>query len=237
MNKENSVILEACVLADELYVSEALSYYDSLPEFEYSKDFEKKMNRLCSRMSSGKYRRIPKPFKALLVAAIITAIFSSTATAVPSTSALVKNYNEDTNMFRTVFEFKEDPNTYGTLYSEYEIPEGFTLIEHEQRDGVSENFRYEDSEGNALTLRSSKIGNAAYMVNTENAIEMSEIPLHGTTAFFVHAENNDFYSIYWAQGKYNYRIMAFTPTMTKEEFLAIAESRKNVYDGKFLGIF
>lgn len=237
MERINPILIDACSLADDMYISEALAYYDSLPEFEYSEQFEKKMEKLCRHMSSGKYKHIPKPFKALLVAAIITTALSSTATAVPPTRALDKNYAEDTNMFRTVFEFKEDIDTYGTLYSEYDVPEGFTLVRHEQKKDQSEVYEYKDSEGNRLLCKSDKIANAAYMINTEDAIEMAEIPMHGTTAFFVHGEDSEFYSVVWAQGEYNYRIMAYTPTITKEEFLEIAKSRKNVYEGKFLGIF
>lgn len=237
MSEMNAALTELCAAADELYISESLSHYEMLPDFEYTKKFEKKMSRLCSHMTEGKYKHIPKPFKVLLVAAIITAVVSSTATAVPSTSALAKNYHEDTNMFRTLFEFKEDTNTYGTLYSEYDVPETFKLVKHEQKEGVSETFEYEDSDGNVLMCKSGKIGNSSYMVDTENAIEISEIPLHGTTAYFVHAQDNEFYSLYWALGEYNYRLMALTPTITKEEFIAIAESRKNVYEKKFLGIF
>ena len=39
MDGTNLILSEACAVADDIYISESLSYYDSLPEFKYSKDF------------------------------------------------------------------------------------------------------------------------------------------------------------------------------------------------------
>lgn len=235
METINPILIDACSLADDMYISEALAYYDSLPEFEYSEQFEKKMDKLCTHMNSGKYTHIPKPFKALLVAAIITALASAHATAIPSTSALVKNYYKDTNSKRTLLEYKNDVDTYGTPYSEYVIPDGYELVSKKQSD-VSESCDYQNSDGYTLSFNSSVSENTASSVNTEGAIETAEIPMHGTTAFFVHGDSG-FYYISFALGEYSYRIRADANGITKEEFLEIAKSRKNVYEEKFLGIF
>ncbi len=235
METKNPILIEACSLADDMYISEALAYYDSLPEFEYSKDFEKKMDKLCNRMAGGKYRKIPRPFKILMAAAILTALISSSATAVPPTSALKKNYNANVNMNYAFLEYKNDVDTYGTLYSEYEIPDRYELIERTQTE-IHEYCVYQDAEAHRLICRSSPCEGSSSSVDTEGAIEISEIPMHGTTAFFVHGDS-EFYYISFALGEYNYSIISDSGGITKEEFLAIAESRKNVEEEKFLGIF
>ncbi len=231
----NPVLINACSLADDMYISEALAYYDSLPEFEYSKQFEKKMEKLCSHMRGGRYRKISRPFKTLLVAAILTALISSSATAVPPASALIKNYIANVNSRRTILEYKNDIETYGTVCSEYDIPDGYELISQKQSD-TNESCVYQNSDGYTLRSYSSISENSVSTVNTEGAIEVSEIPMHGTTAFFVHGDG-EFYYISFALGEYNYRIMADANGITKDEFLEMAKSRKNVYEEKFLGIF
>ncbi len=220
------ILIEACSLADDMYVSESLAYYDLLPEFEYSKHFEKKMDKLCAHMNSGKYKRITRPFKALLVAAIITTIITCSATAVPPTKALSKNYDANINSRRALLTFKVDTDSYGTLYSEYDIPEAYTVVSHTQKD-FYERCYYEDSNGNYLSYGAGCCESGSTMVDTEGAIEVSEIPLHGTTAFFVHGDGGCYY-ICWAKGEYYYTLSASTDGVTKEEFLEIAKSRENV---------
>ncbi len=227
MDTINPILIDVCSLAEEQYISEALAYYDSLPEFEYSEQFEKRMEKLCSHMSSGKYKRITKPFKALLVAAIITTIITCSATAVPPTKALSKNYDADINCKRALLTFKVDTNSYGTLYSEYDIPEDYTVVSHTQKDDIHERCYYEDSNGNYLSYGAGCCESGSTMIDTEGAIEVSEIPLHGTTAFFVHGDGECYY-ICWAKGEYYYTLSASTDGVTKEEFLEIAKSRENV---------
>lgn len=235
MEMINPVLIDACSLADDMYISEALAYYDSLPEFEYSKDFEKKMEKLCSHMSGGKYRKVSRPFKILMVAAVLAALISSNATAVPPTSAFVRNYMTNVNSRRTILEYKNDVDTYGTPCSAYVAPDGYELIDKKQSD-TSESCVYQNSDGYTLRCTSAPSECSVSTVNTEDAIEVAEIPMHGTTAFFVHG-NGDFYYISFALGEYNYRIMADANGITKEDFIEMAESRKNVYEEKFLGIF
>ncbi len=243
MNNSESLFLEACRLAEERRIEEELSYYNSLPDFEYSKRFEKKMQKLCKQVDSGKYSRksnvIPishmrKPLKILLVAAIMISLLSITALAIEPIREGIKNFFVERYPDISSVEFKDDDTTEGSLYSEYTwIPEGYILKEH-KKEKLGEFIVYEDAEGHLLVITSNINEFSEAWINTEG-ITVEDVIINQTPGIYY--SNRGDSQLLWSLGKYNYSVLGEVESVTKEDLIRIAENRKNAEKEKFLGIF
>ena len=219
----NSIIFEY----DEIYEQ-------ADDESDFSKGFEKKMDKLISRRRKPYYIMINTAFKR--VAVIIIAFISISVVTVLSVDAL-RDFFKDffVNIFsdhshvvaNTAPEVGESSKiiTYPEkIESKYEIT--YDLSDYEKTvysdDEISVEIGYVKDD---KTIDFSQYAVSQYdaFLNTEDA-EIEHIDINGHDAMFF-MDNNGYYSIIWNNGEY---IIQISANLNKDEFINIAKSVQKV---------
>lgn len=231
-------------MSEEIFLKTAiansiLSEYDEMyeqadDESDFSKGFEKKMEKLIRRRKKPYYIMINTAFKR--VAVIIIAFISISVVTVLSVDAL-RDFFKDffVNIFsnhshvvantepevgessmtitypekiESKYEIAYDLSGYEkTVYSDDEIS---TIIEYVKGDAIIDYTQYVVSQYDAF-------------LNTEDA-EIEHIDINGHDAMFF-MDNNGYYSIIWNNGEY---IIQISANLNKDEFIDIAKSVQKV---------
>ena len=216
-----------------------ISEYDEIyeqadDESDFSKGFEKKMDKLISRRKKPYYIMINTAFKR--VAVIIIAFISISAVTILSVDAL-RDFFKDlfVNIFsdhshvvantepevgessltitypekiESKYEITYDLSDYEkTVYSDDEIS---TIIEYVNGDAIIDYTQYVVSQYDAF-------------LNTENA-EIEHIDINGHDAMMF-IDNNGYYSIIWNNGEY---IIQLHTNLDKSKTVDIAKKKKKV---------
>jgi hypothetical protein len=209
----NNDFYEACLVAEEMW-------FDSMnlngEEHNFSKAFERKMNKLIDKMRNDKYHRLTRrTTRALIIVAIIVAI-ATTVFATPKT----REY--------TINKFSN--------HSEYSVEDGSVeKVEFITIDYVPEGFDMTDestNDSNDYILREYKKGNQFFTVNksvnlgyvfydTEDVV--SETIVADDIEYVYTDDLNDGKFICWNYNNFKYCVSG---NIEKDELIKIAKNIK-----------
>lgn len=199
-------------------------------EYDFSKDFENKMNKLIKK--EKRYSLTKKILKGSKRIAIIFLIISvGIVTLTMNVEAVRNKVIEIINIIYTEFtEFKLKKDTVDReieLLEPNYLPKGFREVD--RMDADTGNFIiYENSENLQIRYSSDIISSNSIIVDTENAL-VETIYIHGNEATYVIKDNNQ--QILWNDGDYIYWIdREFSDNniseKDKKELIKIAENIK-----------
>ena len=164
------------MISDELLMEATRQYEEALlaslpatvPSHTFSKNFEKKMARICRKT---KHRTAHTAFKRVACAMIVVALLGSTAILSSADGhATVMGW---INMVSGYFTQKIDQPVYKN-YDLKEVPEGYRLVERSPRKGGGF-VLYVDRQGNFLVFDYQVDPDAgAYYMKMENHIHLQE---------------------------------------------------------------
>lgn len=227
MKTYDSVLKCACDISETHFIEETMLYYNTKPSIKYSRNFRKKIKRLCNETekSYSKLRRGSKTVRTMLIAAILIVLLSISAFAITPVRDRIKNFFIKENANSSEIVFLVDNFTSGTLYSDYAwLPCGYALYE-KSCDKFGELIIFKDKEGHSICCISEKTnGYEGPFINTEG-IKAEEIVINGILG--VYFENKGMRTVLWGQGKFNYYIDAECECVSKEELIKVAENRHN----------
>ena len=231
MSEEN--VLKTAIANSIIFEYDEM-YEQADDEHDFSKGFEKKMDKLISRRKKPYYIMINTAFKR--VAVIIIAFISISAVTILSVDAL-RDFFKDlfVNIFsdhshvvaNTEPEVGESSLTITypeKIESKYEI--AYDLSGYEKTvysdDEMSVEIGYVNGE-KSIDYSQYPVSHYDVFLNTEDA-EIEHIDINGHDAMFF-MDNNGYYSITWNNGEY---IIQISANLNKDEFIDIAKSVQKV---------
>lgn len=204
--------------ADELMVE-----YES---YEFSPEFEEKMEKLIKRRRKPYFRMINTVGKR--VACIAACAFIVSSASLMSVDAVreavfgfIMNIFED----HSDISFEDDGKHPDTIQDIYEI--GYDMSDYEISFEVNNDkmrsVEYMDNKGNSIVFEQYVEDAFNLRINTEDAT-VSHIDLNGYDAMYYY-DNNSFNNLIWDNGQY---IFYISSNLTKEKTISVAESVQKV---------
>jgi len=212
--------LKNAVIKADRYEMESLPA-DNEIDYEFSRDFERKMQKLIRRSKKGNIIRewvVWRRRAVALIAAII--ILIAAAMSVPAVRAAViefmtEVYEKFTHIF---FDESRSPQDVVDEFTEYEpayIPEGFELVNKITKGFVL--LKYE-KENDFISYSQQRLENVAMHINTEG-VELEELEFKGFSAKYY--SNRGVQNLLWHDGKYMYMVSS---TLGRDTVFKIADS-------------
>ncbi|MBT9173621.1 MAG: hypothetical protein DDT21_02022 [Syntrophomonadaceae bacterium] len=212
--------LKNAVIKADQYEVEALPA-DNEIDHEFSRDFERKMQKLIRRSKKGNTIRewvVWRRRAVALIAAIIIPIAS--AMSVPSVRASViefitEVYEKFTHIFFDESQSPRDAADEFTIYEPVYIPEDFEMV-NIKADGLVL-MEYE-KENDFISYSQQRLENVSMHINTEG-VELEELEFKGFSAKYY--SNRGVQNLLWHDGKYMYMVSS---TLGRDTVFKIADS-------------
>lgn len=201
---------KACALSCEEWVN---SLPDEIQPYEFSRQHNRKMNRLFSKMRNNKYHRFTKNAIKLLVAAAIILSIAATAFAIPQSREYI---------IRNLFNYSSytiSNTDHSVKVSDLKVgyvPDGFELVSILKDENIHM-FEYKNN-GKFIVINKSFIGNK---INFDTEKFEYEKILINNIEYNLYQTKSDTYGIVWNNGLYTFDIDS---NVSKDEMLKIAES-------------
>lgn len=198
-------------------ISSCEDWVDSLPDevepYEFSKQHNRKMNRLFSKMRNNKYHKFTKNTIRILIAAAIILSMAATAFAVPqSREYIIRNLFDHSSYTIS--------NTNNSLkISDLKvgyIPDGFVLT-NSLKDENIHMYEYKNND-KFIVINKSNIGNK---INFDTEKYNYEKLLINNIEYNIYQTKSNTYGIVWNNGLYTFDIDS---NISKDEMLKIAEA-------------
>ena len=212
--------LKSVVIKADRYEMEALPA-DNEIDHVFSRDFEKKMQKLIRRSKKGNtikglvyWRR-----RAVALIAAIIIMFAS-AMSVPAVRASVVEFITDvyekfTHIFFDESRSPRDAADEFTIYKPSFIPEGFELVNRITKGLVLLEYEKEDE---FVSYSRQRLENVSMHINTEG-VELEELEFKGFSAKYY--SNRGVQNLLWHDGEYMYMVSS---TLDKATVFKIANS-------------
>ncbi|MCM1286354.1 MAG: DUF4367 domain-containing protein [Acetobacter sp.] len=195
---------DACTLSCDDWLNDFSDSYD----YEFTKSFEKEMNRLIDKMRKDKYHKLTrKSVQTLIIAAIILS-FATTAFAIPSSRKYIIKQFKD-HFSYSVVEI-DDVESVESIIVGY-IPEGFKkTYEDESQLGII--YEYKNNK-NWFSVSKDKLDTE---VNFDS-LEKEYIIINDTEYLLFTTDGTN--GVIWNNGLYTYSISG---NINKNELIKIA---------------
>lgn len=194
---------DACTLSCDDW----LNKFSDSSDCEFSKSFDKQMNRLIDKMRKDKYHKLTrKSVQTLIIAAIILS-FATTAFAIPSSRKYIIKQFKD-HFSYSVVEI-DDVESVESIVVGY-IPDGFELINTSSSFGIVKEYK---NHNEWFTINKDEIN-----VETNfDSLERKHKIINGTEYLLFTTDSTN--GIIWNNGLYTYTI---TGNIEKDELINIA---------------
>lgn len=201
-------LAKACFLLNEEWI-------DTLPEkvepYKYSKQHNRNMQKLFSKMRKDKYHKYTKNTTRVLIIAALISSMTTTAFAIPQSREYIirKLFNHSSYTIKDV----SNMETVSDLTVGY-IPNGFELLDYyESKDIYSYEFYNDDY---FIIVTKSTLKNKTNF-DTEN-YNYEKVIINNIEYIFYHNINS--HGVIWNNNQY---IFSIDSNLSKEEILKIAE--------------
>ncbi|MEM1891888.1 MAG: DUF4367 domain-containing protein [Nitrososphaerota archaeon] len=212
--------LKSAVIKADRYEMEALPA-DNEIYYEFSDDFEKKMQKLIHRSKKGYTARgwVAWRRRAVALIAAIIILFAS-AMSVPAVRASViefitEVYEKFTHIFFDESRSPRDASDEFTIYEPAYIPEGFELVNKITNGLVLMEY---EKENDFLSYGQQRLENVSMHINTEG-VELEELEFKGFPAKYYF--NRGVHNLLWHDNEYMYMVSS---TLDRDIVFKIAES-------------
>ena len=212
--------LKSAVIKADRYEMEALPA-DNEIYYEFSRDFEKKMQKLIRRSKKGNTIRGRVFWRRQAVAFItVIIILIAFAMSVPAVRASViefitEVYEKFTHIFFDESSSSRDAADEFVIYEPAYIPEGFELVNKKTAGLVL--VEYEKG-NDFISYSRQRLENVSMHINTEG-VELEELEFKGFSAKYY--SNQSVQNLLWHDGKYMYMVSS---TLDRDTVFKIAES-------------
>ena len=174
---KNDTFTEACVLAQDRW-AEAL--FESEADHKFSRQFDRRMDRLYSKMRGGHYHHLTKTSLSILVAAaLIAALMIATVAYGPTRRFLIEVFDDHT-------EFQTENSGLTSIPMDIQfgyIPPGFKLTEREidgetcaldeqGKMGFGSDYHFEDEDGRWINVSKHPAGGWMGVDSEDHPIEI-----------------------------------------------------------------
>ena len=213
-------MLKKAVIKADIYEIETLPTDDEI-EYEFSNEFERKMERLIRRIKTrspvGAMAFLRRRVVAFVAAIIIlfASAMSVSAVRVAVFEFITEVYEKFTNIFFNESRSSQDTADGFTIYEPTYIPEGFELV-NKNIDGL---ILLEYEKGNDFISYSQQcLENVSMHINTEG-VELEELEFKGLPAKYY--SNQGVQNLLWYDDEYMYMVSS---TLDRDIVFKIAES-------------
>jgi len=194
---------------------------DNEIDHEFSRDFERKMQKLIRRSNKGHTIKgwvVWRRRAVALIAAIIILIAS--AMSVPTVRASViefitEVYEKFTHIFFDESRSSQDAADEFVIYVPVYIPEGFELVNRITKGLVL--LEYEEGD-EFVSYSQQRLENVSMHINTEG-VELEELEFKGFSAKYY--SNRGVQNLLWHDGKYMYMVSS---TLDRDTVFKIADN-------------
>ena len=212
--------LKSAVVKADRYEVGALPA-DNEIDHEFSRDFERKMQKLIRRSKKGNTIRewvVWRRRAVALIAAII--ILFASAMSVPAVRASViefitEVYEQFTHIFFDESQSPWDASDEFIIYEPAYIPEGFELVNKITSGLVLMEY---EKENDFVSYSQQRLENISMHINTEG-VELEELEFKGFSAKYY--SNRGVQNLLWHDGKYMYMVSS---TLGRDTVFKIADS-------------
>lgn len=194
-------------------------------DYEFSEEFEKKMEKLIDSIgSNNKPRKITRRKAiAILIAAIIV-LFAGVMSVGAVREAIVSFvYEKIGENYEITFEDDVPDDKLDYIYSFSVIPEGFVETERLSEEAVNY-VRYDNKQNNhCITLSQEAIGSmSSISMDGENG-HIEKYDINGTEINIYISDRGDAHIAYWIWG-YNYIELVYHGETTNDEILELIKT-------------
>lgn len=218
---KNDMFAEACVLAQEQWVA---SFSEMEKDHTFSNQFDRRMNRLYSKMRGGRYHRLTKASASILVAAaLIVVLMVASVAYAPARRYLIEVFDDHT-------EFRTENSGLTSISMDMHfgyIPEGYELVEREidgeecaldaeGKNGLVADYHFEDGTGRWIDVSKHPAGGWMGVDSETHPIEMLR---HGDITYYISHSEEDYYGTHWMTGGVQYDIGG---KISREDILKMA---------------
>ncbi len=205
---------QACIASYKEWEN-SLPNIESLPDPQYSKKHNKRMNRLFDQMRGNSYHHLTGRAVRILIAAAMLCALLLCAFATPSSRKTIVEKFDGFGKFKIT---QSNGNMVTDLRIGY-IPKGYEF-ESYSKDFKIIDFRYVSSDGDLLVLSKNSSG-VKLLFNTENC-RIEEIVIDNITYTYV-TDSNEYKTLMWNKQDYIYSVSG---GISKEELIKIAQNMK-----------
>lgn len=218
---KNDAFTEAYVLAQEQWV-ETLSEQEE--EHTFSRWFDRRMDRLYSKMRGDRYHHLSRASLSILVAAALIATLMIASVAYgPARRYLIEVFDDHT-------EFQTENSGLTSIPMDIQfgyIPSGFKLVEQEidgatcvlsKEGGVGlvSDYHFEDDNGRWIDVSKYAAGG---QLDTDSEDHSIEVISHNDTVYYLSFSEPDIYGVYWLESGIQYDLGG---KLTRKEALKMA---------------
>ncbi|AZT89581.1 DUF4367 domain-containing protein [Caldicellulosiruptor changbaiensis] len=213
-------MLKEAVIKADIYEIETLPTDDEI-EYEFSNEFERKMERLIRRSKTrnliGGMAFLRRRVVALIAAIIILFASAMSVSAVRAAvfEFITEVYEKFTHIFFNESRSSQDAADGFAIYEPAYIPEGFKLV-NKNTDGLVL-LEYE-KENDFISYSQQCLENVSININTEG-VKLEELEFKGLPAKYY--SNQGVQNLVWYDDKYMYTVSS---TLDRDIVFKIAES-------------
>lgn len=206
-------LCEACLAAEELWFG-SMELIEG--EHQFSKPFEKKMNRLLDKMRNDKYHRLTRrAVRAIIIAAILLAL-ATTAIASPRTREYIVERFSDHSAYAVEEGYVGEIDDLSVGY----IPDGYEQtynVIDEEHSVIT--YEYQNNEMHFVVNKTDEIGAMTYDTEFDN----SETTVIDGIEYIYYSDKDDSNGLVWNYSDYSYFISG---NIDKDTMIKIAENLK-----------
>lgn len=200
---------QACMLSHEEWIN---SLPTDIEPYNFSKKYNRSINRLFSKMRGDKYHKLTKNSVRIIIIAAILLSLTITALAVPvSRDYIIRRF---TSYSAYTIADREDMEMVEGITVGY-VPEGFELTKKHISKNAA-NMEYYNSEGLYIDIDkcpvSSKVAFDTELYHTEKILNKS-------IEYVLYRAEENIYGVIWNDGKYTYIILG---NISKDDILKMA---------------
>lgn len=225
------------MISDEMLRAAAGEYeqalLSSMPEagehHSFSPKFEKKMRRLCHRVKYASVYSVLKRAACAVITIILCAGLLLMTNA--DVRAAVIGWIKEVYSSYTAYYFAGEVESDESLHYELtEIPEGYTLLIHEEADDGSITL-YQDSDGRLLSFSYFNSNSGIFFVG-DNDYVYSQVTVFGRPAdLYTAIDPAHSNTIVWEDEKEN-MLFEVSAYLEKDSLIRLAESVSPIYDAE-----
>lgn len=205
---KNDIFTEACVLAQDSWVE---TLFEAEGDHTFSRQFDRKMDRLYSKMRGDHYHHLTKTsLSILVVAALIAALMIVSVAYGPARRFLIEVFDDHT-------EFQTENTGLTSIPMDMHfgyIPEGYELVEREidgeecaldseGKTGLIADYHFEDGTGRWIDVSKHPAGGWMGVDSEDHPIEILQ---YNNVDYYISHSDEDVYGVYWMIGGVQYDI-------------------------------